>query len=160
MYRKIIGVIGSSQPDSKTRQIAYKVGKLIAENGYPLVTGGLTGVMESVCEGAKSANGLTIGILPDEHPDNANKYIDIAIPTGFGYGRNVILVRTAAVLIAISGGYGTLSEIGFALNLRKTVISLNSWDIPKAGKVDDGLFIYATTPEEAVDKAIETINRC
>ena len=103
--------------------------------------------MEAAARGAKSEQGLTIGILPLTHKEDANPSIDIPIPTGFGEGRNVIIARTADVLIAIAGEYGTLSEIAFGLRMGKPVIGIGTWDIKGVIKTE--------TAEEAVRKAFE-----
>jgi hypothetical protein len=141
-----IGVIGGSQVDPETYRIAEEVGNLIAKRGAVLVNGGLSGVMEASARGAKEAGGTTIGVLPGDDKRSANRYIDHAIVTDMGHGRNVIIAHTADSLIAIGGEYGTLSEIAVALKIGRTVISLNSWEIPGVQK--------ASSPEEAVSLAI------
>ncbi len=143
----IIGVIGAGDCDEKTYQMAIDVGRGIARHGYVLVCGGLGGVMEGAAKGAKEAGGLTVGILPGFSPEDANPYIDIPIVTGIGHARNILIVRTAAVLIAISGSYGTLSEIATALKLKKPVIGLKTW--PGFDKIH-----YVNTAQEAVEKAV------
>lgn len=147
--RKIIGVIGGSVIDDTTYGESEKVGRLIAESGAILICGGLGGVMEAACKGAKAAGGVTIGVLPTKDITDANRYVDIPIATGLGHGRNLIIINSAKALIAIAGKYGTLSEIGFALQSGKKVFGLNTWDI-------DGI-ITCRTPEEAVSKALEAI---
>ncbi len=144
---KIIGVIGGSAVDQMAFETAYEVGKLIAKAGAILICGGLTGVMEAACKGAKDAGGMTIGILPGLNINDANQYVDIPVATGLGHGRNLIIINTAQALIAISGRYGTLSEIGFALQSGKPVYGLGTWDI-------DGVTACAS-PEEAVNKALD-----
>lgn len=146
----IIGVIGAGHCDEKTYRLAMTVGRGIAEHKCILICGGLGGVMEGAARGAKEAGGLTVGILPGFSPEDANPYIDIPIVTGLGHARNVIIVRTAAVLIAISGSYGTLSEIAIALKMDKPVIGLNTW--PNFEKIQ-----YVSTPQEAVNKAISLL---
>lgn len=125
----LIGVIGSGTCSETVRRIAYEVGKGIAEAEYPLICGGLGGVMEGACQGAFDAGGLTIGILPGDDAQSANPYVMIPVTTGMGFARNAIIARSASVLIAIEGGPGTLSEIAFALQLGVPVVSLNSFDI-------------------------------
>jgi len=149
-----VGVIGASKPTEQDAENAFKVGEILASSGVAIVCGGLTGVMESVCKGAKVHGGVTIGILPSEDPGDANPYVDIPIPTGFGTGRNILVVRASDVLIAIGGGTGTLSEIAFALNSGKVVIGLGTWDIRKMG-LDHPNFIPATSPEDAAQKALK-----
>jgi len=106
-------------------------------------------MMEAACKGAKTAGGVTIGVLPTKETTDANCYVDIPIATGLGHGRNLIIINTALALIAIAGQYGTLSEIGFALQSGKRVFGLNSWDI-------EGV-IKCRNPEEAVSRALEAI---
>jgi uncharacterized protein (TIGR00725 family) len=143
--QKIIGVIGAGTVDGKTLRAAETVGRLIAKKGALLVCGGLGGVMEAAAKGAKAEGGTTVGILPQTEKESSNPYIDIPVATGFGEGRNVVIVRTADALIAVGGEYGTLSEIAFALKMGKTVVGLNTWDIKGV--------IKAANEEEAVERA-------
>jgi len=143
---KVIGVIGAGLADERTLATAEATGRLIAKRGAILVCGGLGGVMEAAAKGMKAEGGTTIGILPQDKKDGANPYIDIPIATGFGEGRNVIIVRTADALIAVGGEYGTLSEIAYALKMGKPVVGLNTWDIKG--------IIKAENAEEAVEKAL------
>ncbi len=143
-HRKIIGVIGAASADEKTIKAAEIVGRLIAKRGAFLVCGGLGGVMEAAAKGAKAEGGTTVGILPQTEKESSNPYIDIPVATGFGEGRNVVIVRTADALIAVGGEYGTLSEIAFALKMGKTVVGLNTWEIRGV--------IKAASEEEAVDR--------
>ena len=147
MKRKILGIIGASTAEAATLHVAEEVGRLIAKGGAVLVCGGLGGVMEAAARGAQSAGGTTVGILPQNRKQDANPHIDIAIPTGFGEGRNVVIARTADVLIAVAGEYGTLSEIALGLRMGKPVIGIGTWDIKGV--------IKAETAEEAVRKAFE-----
>ncbi|NIO49440.1 MAG: TIGR00725 family protein [Candidatus Aminicenantes bacterium] len=148
MKKKIrIGVIGGGKPDTKSRQIAFKVGQLIAEKGAILICGGLSGVMEEASRGAKQAGGLTIGILPGNSPQDANPYIDVAIATGLGYGRNSLIAMNSDVIIAVNGQYGTLSEIAYGSIYGKKIIGLGTWDI-------EGV-IKAKSAEEAVNLALK-----
>jgi uncharacterized protein (TIGR00725 family) len=148
--KKTIGVIGGRRVDKTLLNEAEKVGRLIAQKEIVLVCGGLSGVMEAVSKGARSAGGITVGILPQEHKRDANEYIDIPIITGLGIGRNVIIARTADVLISIGGEYGTLSEIAFALQMGKPVIGIRTWDIKGV--------IKAENAEEAVNRALALLN--
>jgi uncharacterized protein (TIGR00725 family) len=125
---------------------AEVIGREAAARQVVLVTGGLTGVMEAAAKGAKAAGGLTIGILPGSSPHDANPYIDLPIATGLGEARNIIIVRTAEVLIAVGGGYGTLSEIAFALRLQKPVIGLDTWHAVES-------IVHVRTPQEAITEA-------
>lgn len=157
MASDIIGVIGASRADDELLRLAEELGQEIASRGVAIVCGGMTGVMEAVCKGARAKGGLTIGIIPSDDKNDANQYVQIPIVTGMGVGRNVILVKTADVLIAVGGEYGTLSEIAHALNIGKKVISLRSWQLEKAmdrpvpGLVDVG------SSKEAVDLALDAI---
>ena len=140
----IISVAGGSVCSEEIYKLAYDLGYLLAKNNFAILCGGLSGVMTAVCEGAIKAGGLTIGILPTYDPNTANPFIKIAIPTGLGKARNVIVANSGEVLVAINGHYGTLSEIALALNLNKPVISLKSW-IP-----DDRVY-KAETPEDVLN---------
>jgi len=144
--RPRIGVIGGARPDMVSREVAARVGELIAKAGAVLVCGGLGGVMEAAALGAKQAGGLTIGILPGGSPAEANPSIDVPVATGIGYARNAIVALNADALIAIDGEYGTLSEIAYGVIYGKTVIGLGTWDIRG--------IIQAKNPEEAVKLAL------
>jgi uncharacterized protein (TIGR00725 family) len=158
MTFNVVGDIGANRPDRQTYQLAEEVGKEVAKKGAAVVCGGLGGVMEAVCKGARSEGGLTIGIIPSDFKDDANRYVQIPIVTGMGIGRNVMLVKTADVVIAVGGGFGTLSEIGHALNLGKTVVGLGTWKLERAfDKPIPGL-VEAETPKEAVRIALEVIS--
>jgi uncharacterized protein (TIGR00725 family) len=113
------------------------VGRELAGRGAVLVCGGLGGVMEAACRGAKEAGGTTVGILPGADRAAANEFVDIAIPTGLGEARNALVVRAADALIAVGGGYGTLAEIALALKAGKRVVTLDSWEIEGAVAVAD-----------------------
>jgi len=112
--------------------------------------------MEAACRGAQQANGRTIGILPGDSPAAANPYVEIAIPTGLGEARNLIVVRTGQAVIAVAGEYGTLSEIAFALKMGRPVIGLGSWHLMK-GEVEDGGIMPASSASEAVELALQAI---
>ncbi len=138
-----IAVIGASYCDQKLYQIAYSVGWEIAQKGSVLYCGGLGGVMEAAAKGAKAGDGVTIGILPTLNANDANSYIDHPICTGASHARNLMVVASVDVIIAIGGEYGTLSEIALALKLQKPVICLASWKL-------DAPIIASKTPVEAV----------
>lgn len=145
---QLIGVIGAGHCDARVADRAAEVGRLIAQSGRVLVCGGLGGVMEAACRGASDAGGITIGVLPGTSADDANPWVSFALPTGMGPARNIIIVRSAAALIAVDGGPGTLSEIAHALQLGVPVVSLGSWDVsPEVEQVD--------SPEAAVARALE-----
>jgi uncharacterized protein (TIGR00725 family) len=141
-----VGVIGASECDAELGRLAEEVGRGIAEAGAVLVCGGLGGVMEAACRGAKSAGGMTVGILPGTERSEANQHVTVAIATGIGAARNLAIIRTADVLIAVGGSYGTLSEIGFALRMGKKVVGLRTWEI-------DGI-VKADSPESALRLAL------
>ena len=153
----IIAVIGSGNPTLEVYNLAEEVGRELARRGIALICGGLGGVMEASCKGAKSASGTTIGVLPGGDPKDANDWVDIPICTGLSHARNVIIVKTGAAVIAIGGAYGTLSEIAHALAEGTPVIGLQTWEIARDGKADQSI-LYATDPKNAVGKAIEATN--
>jgi hypothetical protein len=137
-------------------ELAETVGALLAERGATVICGGLGGVMEAVCRGAKSKGGLTIGVLPGEDSNLANPYVDIPIVTGVGYARNMAVVKSARAVIAIGGNYGTLSEIAYALKKGIPVIGLNTWSLSRNGQESDPI-IRVHSAAEAVDKAIGSV---
>ncbi len=152
-----IGVIGGGgEITPETANLAEEVGREIARRGAALVCGGLGGVMEAACKGACAEGGITIGILPGESRRTANQYVKIPIVTGMGYARNVAVVKSSQAVIAIDGSYGTLTEIGHALQSGIPVIGLKTWSISLDGKTDSGIII-AKNPEEAVAKAVEMV---
>jgi uncharacterized protein (TIGR00725 family) len=144
-----IAVIGAADTTPEEYQVAFTVGSLIAKNHETLVCGGLWGVMEAACKGAKEHEGVTIGIVPDT--GNGNEYLDIVIRTGLGHARNVIIAQSADAVIAIGGSYGTLSEIAIALKMKRPVFGVKSWDIEGVMK--------CATPEEAVLRAVHASRR-
>ncbi|MFA4835320.1 MAG: TIGR00725 family protein [Dehalococcoidia bacterium] len=152
----LIGVIGGGKCSRKVARLAEEVGRELAERGATVICGGLGGVMESVCKGAREAGGQTIGILPGNSPADANPYVDIPIVTGMGEMRNVVIIKSARAVIAIDGEYGTLSEIGHALKRGVPVIGLSTWALSKEGKAD-GSIIIAENAKDAVQKALEAI---
>ena len=154
--KKFIAVIGGEKPSSEAARLAEEVGRELARRGAILVCGGLGGVMEAACKGASAEGGTTIGILPGDSPQQANPYVQIPIVTSMGYARNAIVVRSAQAVIAIDGSYGTLSEIGHALQDNIPVIGLNTWSLSRNGNVDDSI-IVVQNPTEAVDKALSLI---
>lgn len=143
-----IAIIGAGIADEETYNLAYRIGKLLGERGAIIYTGGLGGVMEGASRGAYEVGALTVGILPGNKAEEANPYVRVPVVTNMGEGRNVILVRCAEVVVAISGGYGTLSEIALALKMWKPVIGLKTWEnIPGV--------IYVGSPEEVLAKVLE-----
>lgn len=155
--KELIAVIGGSQASADILEMAEQVGRLLAARDVGVVCGGLTGVMEAVCRGAWQAGGLTVGILPTNRVEDANPYVQVKIPTGIGTARNALVVRSGRAVIAIDGGYGTLTEIGYALAEGIPVVALASWEIGIDGKADSAIN-RAATPEEAVETALTLAN--
>ncbi len=141
---RYVAVIGPSRATPAVAAAAFQVGVLIARGGANLVCGGGGGAMEAACRGARSAGGTTVGILPGPTREDANPFVDIAIPTGMGEARNALVVRAADAVIAVGGGAGTLSEIGLALKMGRPVIGLGTWEV-------------APPPEGTADIAIERV---
>ncbi len=154
----IIAVIGDSSCSPEEAKLAESVGGLLAQQGANIVCGGLGGVMEAVCRGAKSKGGLTVGILPGQDSSMANPWVDIPVVTGISEARNVVVVKSAQAVIAIGGGYGTLSEIAYALKSNIPVIGLNTWSLSRNGREDDSI-IKVQSATEAVGKAISLAKR-
>ena len=172
--RRVLAVIGPGSGETRsapipdaTRTVAYDVGRLAVEAGFRLATGGLGGVMEAASEGAHAAEGYregdVIGIVKSNAHADANPFVDIVIPSGMGIARNLLLVSTADVIVAIEGGSGTLSEIALAWQLGRPIVALKGagWAGYLAGtSVDgrrDGVVLEATTPAEAIALARESI---
>jgi hypothetical protein len=151
--KRLIAVIGGGECTREEARLAEEVGRELARRGAVLVCGGLGGVMEAACRGANSEGGMTIGILPGESRQAANPYVQIPIVTGMGHARNVAVVKSAQAVIAIAGSYGTLTEIGHALQSGIPVIGLNTWSLSRKGQPDNSI-ILAQSPAEAVDKAL------
>jgi len=148
-----VAVIGSACCDRRVEALAEAVGREIARRGAVLVCGGRGGVMAAACRGAKEEGGLTVGILPGTDRRQANPFVDVPIVTGLGEARNALLVRTAEAVIAVSGGYGTLSEIGLALKMGRPVVGLDTWELSHGGRPVPAI-VQADTPTQAVELAI------
>ncbi len=147
MKRRVhIGVIGAGTCNEATYELAMALGREIASCGWILICGGLGGVMEASCRGCSERGGTAVGILPGLEKEAANPWVTIPIPTGLGEGRNVLVVRASDVLVAVSGGYGTLSEIALALKTGKPVIGIDTW------KDIEGIK-YVQSPSEAIETA-------
>ena len=154
----VIAVIGDSSCSPEEAQLAETVGELLAQQHVTVICGGLGGVMEAVCRGAKSKGGLTAGVLPGQDPNTANPWVDIPVVTGMGEARNVAVVKSAQAVIAVGGRYGTLSEIAYALKNGIPVIGLNTWSLSRNGREDDAI-VRVRTAAEAVNKAISLAKR-
>ena len=151
--RTVIGVMGSGRPlDGAAFSLAHRIGTLIAERGWVLLTGGrATGVMDAASRGAKAAGGLVIGVLPDADGSLGSEHLDVAIRTGMGDARNVINVLSSDMVIALPGGSGTLSEVALALSAGKTVIVLG-WEPGAALRASGpGRIVDAATADEAIE---------
>jgi uncharacterized protein (TIGR00725 family) len=145
-----VSVVGSGTASGELYEKAREVGRLVAERGGTIVCGGRSGVMEAVARGATEAGGTAIGILPDEDRKGANAFLSFSIATGTGHARNLAVVCSGDVVIAIGGEYGTLSEIGLARKVGRPVVALESWDLGEHVSV-------AATPEESVGTAFGLI---
>lgn len=148
----MVAVVGGGDPDARRDALAEEVGRRLAEAGATLVCGGLDGVMAAACRGAAGAGGRTVGILPgaDRRASPPNPYVEIAVFTGLGQARNLVVVLSGDAVIAIGGGWGTLSEIALARKHGRPVVQLAGERVrPPDGRVDTGI-VPASTPEEAV----------
>jgi uncharacterized protein (TIGR00725 family) len=146
MARRYVAVCGATEATESQLIAAKEVGRLLAEAGAIVINGGMGGVAAAASEGAAAAGGVVVGLLPEGHRAGANQYLTVALPTGMGQGRNVLIVTAAQSVIAIGGGWGTLSEIAIAKRLGRPVVTLDSWPI-------SGLESVAT-PAEAVRMAL------
>ncbi|WP_354636255.1 TIGR00725 family protein [Planktothricoides raciborskii] len=162
MKKTIVGIMGPSLGATEINlKNAYKLGKLIAENGWVLLTGGRkSGVMDAASLGAKSANGLTIGILPEADTQNISDAVDIAIVTGMGSARNSINVLSSDVVIACGIGAGTVSEIALAIKANKPVILLNNEPESQVflQYLSPKNVMIVTAPEEAIAQVRQLLN--
>ena len=149
-----LGVAGPSQPEASLLGPAQTLGRLLAEAGAVVVCGGGPGVMAAVCRGARAAGGTTIGLLPGLDRQAGNPHLTVSLPTGLGEGRNVLLVRASDALVAVGGGFGTLSEVALALRTGVPVVGLATWSLALAGRPVDA-FPTATDPEAAARLALD-----
>jgi uncharacterized protein (TIGR00725 family) len=141
-----VAVVGSGIATGELYEKARAVGRLVAERGGTVVCGGLSGVMEAAARGATEAGGVAIGILPEEDRGRQNDYLTYSVATGVGQARNLAVVCSGDVVIAVGGEYGTLSEIGLARKVGRPVVALEGWDLGEH-------VIAASSPEEAVEAA-------
>ena len=168
MTRKpVVAIIGGSSAEDALLRVAHDGGAGLVNAGYRVATGGLGGVMASASQGARSAerwqDGDVIGVLPGAVSGDANPYVDVVIPTGMGIARNIVLVQTADVVVAVGGGSGTLSEMAFAWQLGKPIVALDvgeGWSAKLAGTALDtrraDTVIGVKTAEQALT-AVETL---
>jgi uncharacterized protein (TIGR00725 family) len=145
-----VAVVGSGEASGELYEKAREVGRLVAGRGAIVVCGGRSGVMEAASRGATEAGGVAIGILPDEDRKEANEYLSYSVATGTGHARNLAVVCSGDVVVAVGGEYGTLSEIGLALKVGRPVVALMSWDLGEHVTV-------ASSPREAVEAAFASV---
>lgn len=157
MGKTLISVIGAGAASAAEKRTAEEVGRLVAEGGAVLVCGGLGGVMAAACRGAHAAGGLTVGFLPGDDSSGGNTDLDIALPTGLGEARNVLVARASDGVVAVGGALGTLSELAFALKKRVPVAALGSWRLEVERLPEDAPFLEALSPAEAVRFVFEKI---
>ena len=154
----VVAVIGDGDPRGpdahRILEWAEEVGQLLARGGATVVTGGLGGVMRAASRGARGAGGSTIGILPGSDAAEANEFVQLAIPTGLGVARNLVVVTAADAVVAVGGRHGTLSEIGLALRMGREVVGLGSWRIESDQRVGGPRIHRARDPREAAQLAL------
>jgi len=146
-----VSVIGGSSVTDEEAELAAAVGREVATRGHELVCGGLGGVMQAACRGASEAGGNTLGILPGEDRSAANPHVDTAVATGLGHARNALVVCNGDAVIAVDGGPGTLSEVGFAAVYGRPIAGLRTHDVEYVEHVD--------TPAEALDYVERRVHR-
>ncbi len=156
--RAWIAVVGSGEAVPDELAVAEEAGAAVAEAGCGLVCGGLGGVMEAACRGARSRGGLTLGLLPGVDREAANGWVVVAVPTGLGEARNALVVRAADAVVAIGGGWGTLSEIALALKAGLPVVGIGTWEPVLDGEVASGV-VTADDPHFAVAEALRLAGR-
>jgi uncharacterized protein (TIGR00725 family) len=149
-----IAVIGAGEASPDEESAAFVVGENVAAAGAVVVCGGLGGVMEAACRGAKAAGGTTVGLLPGRDRSAANRWVDIVVPTGLSEARNVLVVGAAAAVVAVGGVYGTLSEIALALRNGTPVVGVGTWELRRRGAVDPGI-VVVDDPVAAARLALE-----
>jgi len=156
-----VAVVGAAACDEQIARLARDTGAELALAGATVVCGGRGGVMEAACQGARLAGGRTVGILPgcEDAAAPANEYLDVVLYSGMNQARNQILVLSAAAVVAIGGGWGTLSEISFALKYRVPVVLLESWNLRRPDGLNDPLLFEAKTAADAVKLALHASGR-
>jgi uncharacterized protein (TIGR00725 family) len=147
VYVAVVGPGGGASAGEL--ESAEELGRRLAESGAVVVCGGLGGVMEAACRGARSAGGLTLGILPGRDRREANPFVEVAVPTGLGEARNALVVHAADAVVAVGGAYGTLSEIALALKGGTPVVGLHTWELARGGRPDTGVVQTGSAAEAA-----------
>ena len=153
-----VAVVGGGDAGDDVCRRAEEVGRELARRGAVVVTGGLGGVMAAACRGAKAGGGATLGILPTADRADANPWVDVAVPTGLGEGRNLLVVRAADAVVAVAGEFGTLSEIALALQAGTPVVGLGTWELARDGRPVDAV-VRAASPADAAEKAVGLATR-
>jgi hypothetical protein len=153
---RYVAVIGSGDATDEQVALGEQVGREVAKAGAILVCGGLGGVMEAACRGAKASGGTTVGILPGSDREAANRHVDIAVATGLGEARNAIVVASSDSVVAVGGEFGTLSEIALALRAGKPVVGLNTWELHRDGRQVEGV-MPADDAARAVALALRSV---
>src|SRR5215472_3048016 len=146
MPRRYVAVCGASEATPSQLDAAREVGMLLARSGAVVINGGYGGVSGAASEGAAREGGTVVGLLSEADREGANPHLTVSLPTGLGQGRNLLIVTAAESVIAIGGGWGTLSEIAHARRLGRAVYALDTWDVDGLEKVD--------SPNEAVRRAL------
>jgi uncharacterized protein (TIGR00725 family) len=152
-----IAVVGPGRASPEELDAAEEVGAEIATAGAVLVCGGLGGVMEAACRGARSRGGMTVGLLPGLDRGDANGWVAVAVPTGLGEARNALVVRAADAIVAVGGAWGTLSEIALGLKTGRPVIGLGTWELARGGEAVEGIAAM-NSPSEAVAEALARLS--
>src|SRR4051795_11252023 len=155
--RAWIAIVGPGSAEARELEVAEEAGALVAAAGAGLVCGGLGGVMEAACRGARSRGGITLGLLPGTDREAANGWVLVAVPTGLGEARNALVVRAADAVVAIGGGWGTLSEIALALKTGRPVVGLGTWELARGGEAVEGIAAM-NSPSEAVAEALARVS--
>ena len=153
-----IALVGPGRDAAKSDLAhAEDAGAAVAEAGAVLVCGGLGGVMEAACRGARSRGGMTVGLLPGLDRGEANGWVQVAVPTGLGEARNALIVRAADAIVAIGGAWGTLSEIALGLRAGLPVVGLDTWELSRGGRAVEGIAAM-DNPSQAVSEALARLS--
>jgi uncharacterized protein (TIGR00725 family) len=153
VQKPYVAVVGPSQATDEEAHLAHTVGALLAGTGAVVLSGGGDGVMAASCEGASRQGGTTVGFLPGNSRADGNPFLSVALPTGLGQLRNGLIVAAADAVIAIGGGWGTLSEIALAMRTGKPVVALHTWDMTSPDPDEPGV-VRASSPQQAVRLAL------